>query len=173
MVVPLLAVAAARNPEWSVDMFVSRQMARYSATILGAGLYLLVMAGTGYYIREFGGRWGTTLQVTFLFGAGVLLAVLLSSGQMQARLKVFFGKHFYHSKYDYREEWLRFTRTLSVGEPNESPCTERITLHARHPRHRPNRVRYRWVAMDPVRAGILCVPGKLECWQAQRAAGIR
>ncbi|MBL8253684.1 MAG: PEP-CTERM system histidine kinase PrsK [Candidatus Competibacter sp.] len=126
MVVPLLAVAAARNPEWSVDMFVSRQMARYSATTLGAGLYLLVMAGTGYYIREFGGRWGTTLQVTFLFGAGVLLAVLLSSGQVQARLKVFFGKHFYHSKYDYREEWLRFTRTLSVGEPNESPCTRAI-----------------------------------------------
>ncbi len=126
MVVPLLAVAAARNPEWLVDMFVSRQMARYSVTTLGAGLYLLVMAGTGYYIREFGGHWGTTLQVTFLFGAGVLLAVLLSSGQMQARLKVFFGKHFYHSKYDYREEWLRFTRTLSVSEPHESPYTRAI-----------------------------------------------
>lgn len=119
MAVPLLAVAAARNPEWSVNVFVSRQMARYSTAIFGAGLYLLVMAGAGYYIREFGGSWGATLQATFLAGAGVLLAALLFSGQMRAKAKVFLGKHFYRSKYDYREEWLRFTRTLSVGEPNE------------------------------------------------------
>lgn len=126
MVVPLLAVATSRSSKWSGDMFVSRQMMRYSATILGAGFYLLLMASAGYYIREFGGHWGAILQIIFLSGAGVLLTVLLFSGQMQAKTKVFFSKHFYHSKYDYREEWLRFTKTLSVGEPNEPPYIRAI-----------------------------------------------
>lgn len=126
MAVPLLALAAARNPEWSVHVFVSRRMVRYSTAIFGSGLYLLIMAGAGYYIREFGGSWGATLQATFLAGAGVLLAVLLFSGQMRAKAKVFLNKHFYHSKYDYREEWLRFTRILSVGEPNEPPRVRAI-----------------------------------------------
>ncbi|MGB1110967.1 MAG: XrtA/PEP-CTERM system histidine kinase PrsK, partial [Gammaproteobacteria bacterium] len=30
-----------------------------------------------------------------------------------ARLRVFVSKHFFNYKYDYREEWLRFTRTMS------------------------------------------------------------
>ena len=57
------------------------------------------------------------LQVTFLFGALLLLFVMLFSGTLRARLKVFLSKNFFNYHYDYREEWLRFTRTLSEGEP--------------------------------------------------------
>jgi len=39
--------------------------------------------------------------------------VLLFSGQMRARLRVFLSKHFFNYRYDYREEWLRFIDTLS------------------------------------------------------------
>ncbi len=123
---PLLAVAAARNPVWSVEVFVSRRLVQYSTAILGAGIYLLAMAGAGYFIREFGGSWGAVLQITFLVGAGVLLLVLLFSGQVRAKVKVLLGKHFYQSKYDYREEWLRFTHTLSAGRPNEPPRARAI-----------------------------------------------
>ena len=126
MAVPLLAVAAARNPKWSVEVFVSRQITQYSTAIFGAGIYLLFMAGVGYYIREFGGTWGTALHATFFAGAGVLLATLLFSGQLRAKVRVFLSKHFYHAKYDYRQEWLRFTRTLSIGEANEPPRTRAI-----------------------------------------------
>jgi putative PEP-CTERM system histidine kinase len=126
LAVPLLAVAAARNPVWSVEVFVSRRLVQYSTALVGAGIYLLAMAGAGYYIREFGGDWGTVLQITFLAGAGVLLVVLLFSGQARARVKVLLSKHFYQSKYDYREEWLRFTHTLSTGRPNEPPRARAI-----------------------------------------------
>lgn len=119
MVVPLIGVAAARNPEWSLDVFVSRKVVLHSAAILGAGVYLLAMAGMGYYIRAYGGSWGTALQLAFLAGAGVLLAVLLFSGQLRAKVLVLLNKHFFNLKYDYREEWLKFTQTLSTGEPNE------------------------------------------------------
>ncbi|RPI41540.1 MAG: PEP-CTERM system histidine kinase PrsK, partial [Betaproteobacteria bacterium] len=74
-IAPLLAVSAARNPTWSLDVFVSRQFVFHSTTLLGAAAYLLVMATAGYYIRYFGGSWGGLLQVTFLFGAGVLLVL--------------------------------------------------------------------------------------------------
>jgi putative PEP-CTERM system histidine kinase len=117
LIVPLIAVSAARNPQWSVDIFVSRRVVFHTTALFGAGVYLLFMAATGYYIRLFGGSWGGVLQVAFLFGAVVVLLAVLFSGALRARLKVFLSKHFFSYKYDYREEWLRFTHTLSVGEP--------------------------------------------------------
>jgi putative PEP-CTERM system histidine kinase len=56
--VPLLAIAAARNRQWSINIFVSRDIVLNTTAILGAGMYLLVMAGAGFYLREFGGSWG-------------------------------------------------------------------------------------------------------------------
>jgi putative PEP-CTERM system histidine kinase len=117
LIVPLIAVSAARNPQWSLDIAVSRGVVFHTATLFGAGVYLLVMAAAGYYIRIFGGSWGGVLQAAFLFGALVVLLLLLFSGSWRARLKVLLSKHFFSYKYDYREEWLRFTYTLSAGEP--------------------------------------------------------
>ena len=117
LVVPLLAVATSRNPRWSVDIFVSREVVFHSAAVLGAAAYLLVMAAAGYYVRYFGGTWGTALQIAFVFAALQLLLLTLFSGTLRARLKVFLSKNFFSHRYDYREEWLRFTRVLSEGEP--------------------------------------------------------
>lgn len=116
--VPLLAVAAARNRDWSLNIFVSRDIVLNSTAILGGGLYLLVMAGAGYYLREFGGDWGRLVQTLFFSLAVVLLMVVLFSDQLRARMRVFFGKHFYKNKYDYRREWLRLTGILSDTTEN-------------------------------------------------------
>jgi len=124
LVVPLVAVSAARNPEWSLDVFVSRRMVFHGTAILGAGIYLLAMAAGGMYVRLYGGSWGHVAQAVFLFGALVVLLIVLFSGQAQAQLKVFLNKHFFNYKYDYRDEWLRFIRTLSAGEPGV-PLRER------------------------------------------------
>lgn len=123
--VPLLAVTAARNPDWSVEVFVSRDFVFHSAAVLGAGLYLLVMASAGYYVRLYGGQWGEVFQIAFLVGALALLLVLMFSGQMQAKLRVFLSKHFFHYRYDYRKEWLRITQVLSHTE-DASPLGERV-----------------------------------------------
>lgn len=124
LVVPLIAVSAARNPEWSLDVFVSRRVVFHSAAVLGAGIYLLAMAAGGAYVRVYGGSWGNVAQTVFLFGALLVLIIVLFSGQAQAWLKVFLSKHFFNYKYDYREEWLRFIRTLSAGDPG-TPLRER------------------------------------------------
>jgi hypothetical protein len=77
------------------------------------GVYLLFMAGVGYYVRYFGGEWGRALQLALITGAFVALAAIMLSGALRARLKVFVSKNFFSYRYDYREEWLKFTRTLA------------------------------------------------------------
>ncbi len=116
-VVPLLAVSTARNPRWSMEVSVSRRIVFHSTAILGASAYLVLMAGAGYYIRYFGGSWGVVLQVVVSFAAVLVLFVVGFSGTARARLRVFLSKNFFTYRYDYREEWLRFTRTLSEGKP--------------------------------------------------------
>jgi len=113
LIVPLIAVSARRNPEWSIDVFVSRQVIFHSATLIGAGGYLLVMAAAGLYLREFGGEWGVVLQAVFIFTAAILLLLVVFSGSARARLKDVISRHFFSYKYDYRVEWLRFISTIS------------------------------------------------------------
>lgn len=113
LVVPLIALAARSNPQWSLNVFVSRQVVFYSTSLLAVGAYLLVMAAGGYLILLYGGTWGRVMQLLFVAGAGMVLLVLLASAGLRRRLRVFLSKHFYRNKYDYRVEWLRFVDTLS------------------------------------------------------------
>jgi putative PEP-CTERM system histidine kinase len=119
MAVPVLAVAVARDPRLSLDIFVSRRMVFHTTALLATGLYLLAIGLGGYYIRSYGGEWSNVVQVIFLFGAALVLLVLLFSGRVRANLRVLINKHFFHYKYDYRDEWLRFIHTLSSGQPDE------------------------------------------------------
>ncbi len=118
LAVPLIAIAAARNESWTRGLHVSRQVVFHSFTLLAAGLYLLVMASAGFFIKYHGGSWGGVLQVAFFVASGLLLVALLFSDTLRARLRVFLGKHFFSYKYDYRAEWNRFTHTLSSGDGN-------------------------------------------------------
>ncbi|EGV28503.1 integral membrane sensor signal transduction histidine kinase [Thiorhodococcus drewsii AZ1] len=114
LIVPLIGVSAARNPSWSLEAHVSRDVAFHSATLLAAGVYLMAMAAAGYYVRLLGGGWGVFLQTTFLVAAGIVLLTLLFSGGLRARLRLLVAQHFFSFKYDYRKEWLRFTAALAA-----------------------------------------------------------
>ncbi len=131
LVVPLIAVSAARNPEWAAPVSLSRSMVFHTASLLGAGIYLLLMASAGYYLKIFGGEWGDLLRSVFVFAAALLLVLLLVSGTLRARLRVFLSKHFFSYRYDYREEWLKFTRTLTEGQPGEQLCERAVEALAR------------------------------------------
>ncbi len=124
--VPLLALSAARNPQWRADIFVSRHVVFRGTAVLLVGVYLLLMSAVGYYLREYGGTWGEALRVVFFFGALLLLVMLIASSQLRARAKLLLAKHFYRNKYEYREEWLRFTRTLAEGEGDRSQIGESV-----------------------------------------------
>lgn len=111
--VPLIAIAARRNTDWEVQIFVSRHVVFYSTTLIAVGLYLILMSFGGYMIVRYGGSWGGLAQIVFFAGAVLVLVTLLFSNSLRSRLKVFLNKHFFHNKYDYREEWLRLVKTLA------------------------------------------------------------
>jgi putative PEP-CTERM system histidine kinase len=127
VLVPLLAISAVRNRGWKVDIMVSRSMVLHSTTLLAAGVFLISMSTVGYYVRYFGGQWGEVGQALVLFIGFIALIVLLLSGQVRARLRVFVAKNFFSYRYDYREEWLALTRafaehnvTQSIGKKEEN-----------------------------------------------------
>lgn len=120
MTVPLLMLTTERSKDWASKIRLSQKAAFHSVTLLFSGIYLLFMAGIGYYVRYFGGEWGRAFQLALVFAAILLLGILLVSGSMRAKMKVLVGKHFFHYRYDYREEWLRFTQTLSAQDSPQS-----------------------------------------------------
>ncbi|MFP4648763.1 MAG: XrtA/PEP-CTERM system histidine kinase PrsK [Halorhodospira sp.] len=124
LVVPLVAISLRRQLPRDQMPTVSRHLVFHTAALVGAGLYLLAVGGASYLLREFGGDWGALLQSALLFGAGLLLILVLFSGTFRARLRVLINKHFFHYKYDYHDEWLRFTGTLSK-EHDELPFRQR------------------------------------------------
>jgi len=121
--VPLVDIGFRRRAQETPTLFVSRQVVFYTSAFLFVGIYLMVMALGGYYVRLHGGDWGEPLRLLFFAGAGIVLALLLLSPMMWRRWRVFVAKHFYRNKYDYRVEWLRFIDTLSTTGSGDARVT--------------------------------------------------
>ena len=120
---PLLLVSARRMKNWSVDVFISRDVVFFSSMLLISGIYLLVLAMAGYAIKLIGGQWGTVLSIAFLALGGTVLATLLITEKLRREVKVFITKHFFANKYDYRVEWLKSIEQLEVGGTANSYLT--------------------------------------------------
>ncbi|MDD5273979.1 MAG: PEP-CTERM system histidine kinase PrsK, partial [Methylovulum sp.] len=114
LIAPLLAIAMYRLQTHSVNgISLSRAVVFHSTVLMGTGLYLILMSLAGYYIRDFGGTWGEFAEIVFIFLAIMLLLVVFTSGKVRAVAKVYFNKHFFSYRYDYREEWLKLSKTIA------------------------------------------------------------
>ena len=120
----LLAVGLSRIAEWESAAFLSPRIVFFSATLLGAALYVLVMAVGSFLIRHLGGSWGAAGQILFLTAGALVLAVAALSEQFRAWARVTVAKYLFPYRYDYRSEWQKLTRALSEG--GEAPPHERI-----------------------------------------------
>ena len=116
MCVPLIGVAIVRGSTWLGGIFVSRHVVYYTTTMFLAGIYLIIIGVFGFYIRKIGGEWGPAAQLIVFAASLLTLVVLFNSDQTRARLRVYIAKHFYESKYEYREEWLRLIETLTTPD---------------------------------------------------------
>jgi putative PEP-CTERM system histidine kinase len=126
LVIPFVAVATARNTGWTIDLHVSRGAVFHSTALVVSGVFLLMVASAGYFVRYFGGEWGPALQIELLFAALLCVVLVATSGRFRSTLRVFVSKHFFSYRYDYREEWLRFTRTLAQEGVQRLP--ERVLM---------------------------------------------
>ena len=65
-------------------------------------------------------------QIAFLAAASALALIVLPSRKLRGWLRVTATKHLFQHRYDYREEWLRFTRTMGRAGPGALPLPERV-----------------------------------------------
>lgn len=124
LVAPLLVLTMARNPEWNINIHVSRRVVFHGATLTGAGVFLLVAAGVATLIGRLPGQWASVSEIAFFCGSVILLLTVLSTESFRSRVRRLIAENFFSTRYDYRAEWLRSISTLSsVGA--QEPLTMR------------------------------------------------
>jgi len=98
-----------------MDIYLSQTVLYRSFTLLGVGLYLLVVAALAKASAYFTGTRGLPLQILFVFLAFVGLVALLLSDRVRLLSKQYISRHFNRPYYDYRRAWMSFTeRTASM-----------------------------------------------------------
>jgi len=119
LVAPFLALSLLRNRGWKVEFHLSQKAVLHSLTLVASGVFLLAIVAVANLLREWGGDWGQVAQVTGLFGSILVLASIVSSGRIKARLKYLVRRNFFARRYDYRAEWMNFIDVLSARGAGE------------------------------------------------------
>jgi putative PEP-CTERM system histidine kinase len=120
--VPFIIVAVRRINAWGISVYVSRDIVLQSSLVLASGIYLCLIAVAGFYIRYIGGSWSNLIQTTFVVLGFAMLALMLFSGAVRRKFKVFIEKHFFANKFDYRIKWLELTqhlRQVDISKPEQ------------------------------------------------------
>ncbi len=92
---------------------VSRSVAFRSLVVMALGLYLVGLGLLGEGMRYLGGTSQKNFFMLVVIISGCGLLALLLSEKLRRQVNVFLHKNFFRNKYDYREQWLEFTRRLS------------------------------------------------------------
>ncbi len=121
-------VFATTRTQQSSRVSISRSVVFYSASLVVAGVFLLIMAAVAYYVTLFGGDWSAILRATLLGVAILVLGVVFASPRWRASLRVFINKNFFMHKYDYRTEWLNLINILS--QPSQEKDEKTIAMEA-------------------------------------------
>lgn len=112
-IAPLLLISIFHRRDWVTNIKISPKAAFQTTALLAIGFYLIFISIVGYYLKYFGGNWGRVFQIGLLFVALIFLTIVASSESARAKLRVLLRKNFFKYRFDYREEWLKFTKTLS------------------------------------------------------------
>ena len=97
-----------------VRVAVSRFVLYRSLSVMLVGLYLIVLAAIGEGMRYLGDSFGRDIAIFLAFAAGCFVMAVLLSERLRRRVKVFVNKNFYAQKFDYRNEWIKFTERLAT-----------------------------------------------------------
>jgi putative PEP-CTERM system histidine kinase len=121
----LLVIGAVRGRS-ALRFSPSRAVAFQSLSLLVIGAYMLVMVGAAQSLAWLGGNSSQLAELGFVFVSCVLVVAIMPSSRVRGWLKVMLAKHFFQHRYDYRAEWLRFTRTIGRAGAQTPPLHERV-----------------------------------------------
>lgn len=124
MTAPLFMLASRRNEGWR--MRISRAATFQSLSAIAILAYLIVMMSATRALAAVGGEWARIGQIGLVSAMTIAILLFLPSGKARAWLRVILAKHLFEHRYDYREEWLAFTRTLGTAGEDAAPLSQRI-----------------------------------------------
>jgi putative PEP-CTERM system histidine kinase len=109
----VITAALLRDRNLRAEVTISRQVL-YQSVVLGVlGAYLLSVGFLGSLVRWLGIPDDLFWMSLVVFVSAVVVAAVLLSEDLRWRVKRFIGLHFYRSKYDYRNQWISFTKRLA------------------------------------------------------------
>ena len=118
----LMAASLLRSRLRAADVYVSQSVLYNSMTALLVGVYLLVVGVLSKAVVLFGGIQSLPL-VTFVVFVGLVgLAGLLLSDRLRAAVRGFVARNFRRPHYDYRKEWMAFTRATTTLIDTKALC---------------------------------------------------
>ena len=115
-----LGIARSRFKELLGNAYVSQQALFGSVTFIVIGFYLFVVGVIGEGLRRMNQPLGPEVSVVVVFGALVVLAVVVLSKTSRSEIRRFLTRNFYRSKYDYRTEWLRVTESFQSSTTKDA-----------------------------------------------------
>lgn len=90
----------------------SRAVAFRSLSLVAIATYLGVMIGLARWLDMLSGDMARLTQVGMVIAAGALCLIWLPSDRLRGWMRVTAVKHLFKHRYDYRNEWIRFTHTI-------------------------------------------------------------
>ncbi len=107
-----MVYAVGRHRLLNRKIYISRKIVYNFVAPLAFGIYLIGLGILIMIMRYLDLPMSYVLR-WFLLVAGLSLAAVLTlSGSVRKRVKFFISTHFYVNKYEYRDEWLAFSRQL-------------------------------------------------------------
>ena len=91
----------------------SRAVTFSSLSLAVMAVYFLAMVGLANGVSRLSGDLARVTQVGFLLGAATVSLIWLPSQRLRGLARILVLKHLFKHRYDYRDEWLRFTRTIA------------------------------------------------------------
>ncbi|GBC61909.1 PEP-CTERM system histidine kinase PrsK [Desulfonema ishimotonii] len=92
--------------------FISRKVIYAFVAPMTFGLYLTFIGFIVVLMRTFNQPFPVVLRWLLWVAGGVCVAILAVSGKVRHAVRYFVSTHFYNNKYEYRDEWIGFSRML-------------------------------------------------------------
>ncbi len=108
----LMLYATVRHRLLNRKIYISRKVVYSFAAPFVFGVYLTVLGLVVFAMRFWGLEFPFVLQWMLLLLGLTALIIIAFSETWRRKVKFFISTHFYVNKYEYRDEWLNFTKRL-------------------------------------------------------------
>lgn len=110
---PMIYRGVSKLGNVDVKLAISRPMALHATLFSIAGLYLLGLAGVGFFLQNFAPSWTYTSHLTLMVAATFPLIYAMASSKLRREILVWINKHFFSSQFDYRDTWRMLNAQLN------------------------------------------------------------